>query len=130
MQRLQLEEYGWCVTDMPYIMVASGTVGILVIYTSTVLPFILLGLSFLTSLIRSPATFHREAVHSLRAITLALLPISSLYIVALFLAINMKLKSLEPILWIGLIVDVFLPILIMLILFGSSVSDDFNCVMD
>ena len=129
LQRLQLEEYGSCVTDTPDITVAKGTKGILDIYTSVILPFILLGLSFLTSLIHSPVTFHQEAVHSLRAITLALLPISSLYIVRLFLNINVKLKNLEPILWIGLIADVFLPILIMLILFGSSVSDNNKILM-
>jgi hypothetical protein len=126
LQRLQLEEYGSCVT------VADGTKGILDIYIFIVLSFILLGLSFLTSLIRSPVPFHREAVHSLQAITLTLIPISSLDIVNTFLNINVKLTNLEPILWIGFVAELFLPILIMLILFGSSVSDftriGFYCV--
>ena len=134
LQRLQLEEYGLCVIDTPYMTVAAGAKGILDVYTSIVLSFILFGLSFLTSLIRSPVAFHREAIHSLSAITLALLPISSLYIVLLFLNINVKLKNLERILWIRFMADVCLPILILLILFGSSVSDDDNyfnnCVMN
>jgi hypothetical protein len=118
LQKLQLEEYGSCVT------VINGTMGILDIYIFIVLSFILLGLSLLTSRIRSPVPFHREAVLSLRAITLTLVPLSSLYIVPDFLRlINMKLTNLEPILWVGFVADVFLPILIMLILFGSSVSD-------
>lgn len=117
LQKLQLEEYGSCVT------VINGTMGILDIYIFIILSFILLGLSLLTSLIRLPVPFHREAVLSLRAITLTLVPLSSLYIVPDFLRINMKLKNLEPILWVGFVADVFLPILIMWILFGSSVSD-------
>ena len=118
MQRLQLEEFGLCVS------VKTGTKGFLDIYIAIVLSFILFGLSFLTSLIHSPIAFHREAVYSLRAITLTMLPISSLYIVLPFLEIYVKLKNLEPILWIRFIADVCLPIVILLILFGSSVSDD------
>ena len=120
MQRLQLEKFGLCVS------VKTGMKGFLDIYIAIVLSFILFGLSFLTSLIHSPITFHREAVYSLRAITVTMLPISSLYIVLPFLEIYVKLKNLEPILWIRFIADVCLPILILLILFGSSVSDDDN----
>ena len=118
LQRLQLEEFGLCVS------VKTGTKGFLDIYIAIVLSFILFGLSFLTSLIHSPVAFHREAVYSLRAITVTMLPISSLYIVLPFLEIYVKLKNLEPILWIRFMADVCLPILILLILFGSSVSDD------
>ena len=121
MQRLQLEEYGSCIPDTIHLRVADGINGILGIYNA-VLSFILLGLSFLTSLIHSPIAFHREAVLSLRAVTLALVPVSSLNIVRVFLNIYVKLTNLEPILWIEFMADICLPILIMLILFGSSVS--------
>ena len=116
-----MEEYGSCIPDTIHIRVVNGTKGILDIY-NVVLLFILLGLSFLTSLIHSPITFHREAVLSLRAVTLALVPVSSLSIVGVFLNIYVKLTNLEPILWIEFMADICLPILIMLILFGSSVS--------
>lgn len=105
-----------------YRTVANGTKGFLDIYSYVVLSFVLLGLSFLTSLIRSPIIFHRETVFSLRAVTLALVPVFSLYIVSVFLNIHARLSKLQPILWIRFVANVCLPLLIMLILFGSSVS--------
>ena len=89
---------------------------------NTILSFLLLGLSFITSLIRSPSTFHREAVLSLRAVIVILVPVSSVYIVAIFLNIYVKLTNLESILWIEIVANICLPMLIMLILFGPSVS--------
>ena len=108
-----------------YIMVAIGSKGLLDVY-NFVLYCALLGLLFLTSLNHSPIVFHREAVLSFRAVTLALVPVSSLYIVRSLLIIKLKssmnLKHMVPILWIESLEDICLPMLIMLILFGSSVS--------
>ena len=124
LQRLQIEQYGSCIA-MPE-DVGDTLEDLLKIYNFSV-SVILLGVTFVTSLIKSPSTFHREVVHSLWAVTVALIPVPTLYIYFNFLIYHEwsdseKVKNLELITWIPLLENVCAAMLIMLILFGPSVS--------
>lgn len=124
LQRLQIEQYGSCENKAE--VVRWTGLSILNIYLVLLL-FTLLGVSFVTSLIRSPNTFRHEAVHSLWAVTVALAPLPTLHVVGNFLihasSDSDRVKNLEPLLWIQFLDSVCVPILVMLILFGPSVSN-------
>ena len=122
-QRLQIEEYGSCeiIADQ-----VDATNGSLDIYNLIIL-VILLGLTFVISLFNSQNAFLREAVRSFWAVTVALIPLPTVHVVRLFLLYHEpshsnQVKTLEPILWIQFLDNVCAAILIMLLLFGPSVS--------
>jgi hypothetical protein len=123
-QRLQTEEYGSCQADSRDLNYATESSSYIYII---LLILILLGISFLTSLIRSPSLFRREAVHSFYAVAIALATIPCLHaprIVLTSVTIDQGrdvLKHMESILWLPFMDNVCASTLTLLILFGPSV---------